>query len=121
MLYIKKLLDFKHRVSYIMYTKKRMISKYMMNIQETHDIKLPIFSVWLLFNSVSCRSFGTMRLDSRNCSEITLTVNVDPQSSTFAFHWFLRVNGSTTNVSKSMSVLRKTFACNFVKEACAFV
>ena len=118
---LKKFFDCKHRGSYTMYTKKRMISKYMINIQETHDIELPIFSVWLLFNSVSCQSFGTMRLDSRSCSEITLTVNVDPKSSTFSFNWFLRVNGSTTNVSKSMSVLRKTFACNFVKEACAFV
>ena len=89
-----------------------MISKYMKNIQETHDIKLPIFSV-------PCETFGTMRLDSRNCSHVTLTVNVNPQSTTFAFNWFLRVNGSTTNVSKSMPVIRKTFVFNFcIKSLC---
>ena len=61
-----------------------------------------------------------MRLDSRNCSEVTLTVNVDPQSSPFAFNWSLRVNGSTTNVSKTMPMLRKTFACNFRKKSLCF-
>ena len=90
-----------------------MISKYITNIQETHDIKLPIFSV-------SCQTFDTMRLDSRNCSHVTLTVNVNPQSSTFAFNWFLRVNGSTTNVSKSMPMLRKTFVFNFCKGSLYF-
>ena len=91
-----------------------MTSKYMMNIQETHDIKLPIFSV-------PCETFGTMRLDSRNCSHVTLTVNVNPQSPTFAFYWFLRVNGSATNVSKTMPVLRKTFVFNFCKISLFFV
>ena len=43
------------------------------------------------------------------CSQVNLSVNVDPQSSTFAFNWFTRVNGSTTNVSKSMLKHRKTF------------
>ena len=41
-----------------------------------------------------------------NCSSnnVTQTVEIDPQSSTFAFNWFLRVNGSTKNVSKQDSL-----------------
>ena len=43
------------------------------------------------------------------CRQVNLSVNVDPQSSTFAFNWFLRVDDNTTNVSKSTLERRKRF------------
>ena len=56
----------------------------------------------LLFGSVLCQKFGKMREVSSGCENVTLAVEVDPQSSTFAFNWFLRVNGSSTNVNLAL-------------------
>ena len=67
------------------------------------------FSVWMLFSSVSCQRFGNITENSITCTQVNLSVNVDPQSSTFAFNWFLRVDDNTTNVSKSTLKHRKTF------------
>ena len=56
------------------------------------------FLVLLLFGSVSCQRFGKMREVSYTREHVILAVEVDPQSSTFAFNWFARINGSSNNV-----------------------
>ena len=71
--------------------------------------KIMYFLVWMLFSSASCQKFGTMIENLVTCSQVNLSVNVDPQTPTFAFNWVARVNGSTTNVSKSTLKHRKKF------------
>ena len=63
------------------------------------------FSGLLLFHFVSCQKFEEMREVSITNESVTLAVEVDPQSSTFAFNWFARVNGTSKNVRELNAVL----------------
>ena len=57
-----------------------------------------LFSVSLVFSVASCQRFGKMREVSLTNNQVILAVEVDPQSSTFAFNWFARINDSSNNV-----------------------